>query len=206
MINLDEWQNCGKGKSIQFFATDEEIMAILERCLPSRYSPYTLIAMRFIKEHDGYVYHPLIDTISSFQEYHKEYIKLFYIWSTSINSTFTARDITLINDNIIRDIFTINGLIQIWASEFTSLGGWMPTIISMSERFRNIQTGECCYNEGYVDIFNQIRKGIIKSMCYITLWGDEGNEREDKRILMSEAVAEEYHAGEKFWARPGVKY
>ena len=58
IIDTEAWERVGRGKGLQFFATDEEMQGWVADCPPERYRPYYLVGSDLVREGGSYVQRP----------------------------------------------------------------------------------------------------------------------------------------------------
>lgn len=98
MLDTNYWIPSGRGKDFQFFATDEEIVELLEYRLPVSFAPYELISLKYEKEFDRYVFHPKRVSIESYSQLHSEAVGFFFLRSLILTEL-----IKLYNSNEIQE-------------------------------------------------------------------------------------------------------
>src|SRR5216683_1076005 len=58
IVDTHRWTRAGKGRELQFFASDAEVQDWLNRGLPARYAPYRLVGSDSVKEDADYIEQP----------------------------------------------------------------------------------------------------------------------------------------------------
>lgn len=208
--NLDDWQRAGRGRVLQFFATDEEVQRWLIAALPSEYAPYLLIGVDLVKEGRIFVEKPFQCEVSSLLDCMQLGIEprfKFWIWSKVL-----IPNPPLKTERQLSRWLSFNGLVLLQHGR-TITDKTDPSrqvcrsasSIGMVDKVVNIRTGETRQFEGYLKIYKKIHKAISKSLMYSSIVRfRDGHEEEDTQLqLMTEGAVQSYNKGFPFINKPG---
>jgi hypothetical protein len=197
------WSRVGRGKGMQFFATDDEVAAWLQRSLPCEYTPYSLGGVDLVQNGSIYDEIPFEFAIHDFPECMNR--PGGYRYNFSIISRKLHPDIELQSKRNINAICTING--------FPLMQHGVPlkekrdrTFFAITPKVINIITGETREYPEYLRIFNTLAKTIRKSLVYTSIHRfPDGHEEENRDQLMTEQAAISHGNGYPFIDRPGTR-
>ena len=204
------WYRVGRGRVIQFYATDEEFFQVLESSLPGEFEPYSMIVNEMVKEGKIYVQVPSVFTIDRFLDYRSRGFWKFYILSRLLMPDFKVERGLGVDPKC-----SLSGLIEVQHGRMTrkdqqdsnSSLVLCDSNIGLVDKVENEETGEVIKYEDSLKIFKALKKVAKRILCYTSIetWKD-GRTFESKSILMSEGIVEKYRAGEiDLWAKPGKK-
>jgi hypothetical protein len=198
---LGNWERVGRGRVLQFFATDEEVQAWLNSALPPAYAPYGLIRQEYRirgQRRLPIVTYSVSDFIDCLGKRDPPSTH-FHIWSEVLS-------FDLLGDpcDDVGALCSLNGLPAVDHGHVRK-GKQEGSAISIVDRVRNKTTGELRDHSEYRKVYNSLVRVIKKSLCYSTInrFAD-GSEREDTSLRrMTEAAAQAHGHAVVFSARPG---
>jgi hypothetical protein len=207
--NLDRWERVGRGRTLQFFATDEEVQGWLVHALPPEYAPYHLVGVDIVKEDRLYVEQPFMCEISALLQCMQgleEPRYDFWIWSEILTSTLPLQ-----GGAWLTKFFSFNGLINLqhgsMIRDYSDPSRRIcraASSIGLVDRVRNLDTGEERHHEGYLRIYKALHKTIKKALVYSSIIRfPDGHEEEDTHLRMTEAAVHSCQAGFPFINAPG---
>ena len=181
----DKWDRYGRGRGIDFFATDEELYEFLDKTLPKEFEPYTLVWSKPIKEGRDYQYEQNENELTQFIELRSQGLWMFFIRSKVLTpEIFQAT--TALPDGA----WGLNGLINIQQGR-KSKKGLEFSSISLVDKIQNVETGEIVTHDEYLAIFNKLKKTLRKQLRYTSKKKrPDGTIEESKTILMTKGYAE----------------
>ena len=212
--NPDGWFRLGRGKSLQFFATDEEVQQWLNEALPSEYAPYFLVSTDLVKEGKDYVQSPFQCDIADFLKCQREKAAKrrinFWIWSKILTP-----DLSLRHGTWVTAALSLNGLVHLQhGSIFAPQKGADPahtlyrdvSSIGLVHRVQHVETGEIRVYEDYLRVFEKLRRRIKKSLVYSSIMSIDGQKEELTDFpLMTEGAARSHETGVPFIYAPGQR-
>ncbi|MBI1924847.1 hypothetical protein HYR99_11440 [Candidatus Poribacteria bacterium] len=207
MLDVENWQRVGGPKGFQFYATDEEILQILEASLPKQYAPYSLVSSLMIPQGNTYVQDPFEFEMSQFLDYRYQ-----GIWKFFIRSHVLTPNLPVTKGMNVDWIYSYNGLVNLQQGGLYKPPGerdrkWCASVFGVVNKLGNIHTYTVIEHKEYARVFNRLKKAIRSILCYttITLLTD-GSVEESGSILMSEGMVEKYKSGEILpLAKPGKR-
>jgi hypothetical protein len=190
------WDRSGRGKMIQFFATDEEVRRWLAEGLDPLYAPYfvTFTAEQNRGGTQSINLDPFLRAKDAFKGAHR-----FWIGSQSLSGKL--RELPL--PSPWEPLFAVNGLLllshgDVFNERFDS------SALAISDRFRNESSGELLKHDDYLQIYRGLEKRIRGDLRYATISQLSAAEEEDDRlVLMTEGAKRASDSGLPFTSRPG---
>jgi hypothetical protein len=182
---------------LQFFATDDEVQEWLNHCLLPKYAPYRLIPTpQWARPGDQIRTHAVEDLLQTLATCEST---SFFLWSQAIS----PRLLLNIPQNLVAWC-SINGLPNL-DHGFDWRGTRRESALGFVERIENKHTGEIRIHVEYREVYNRLRREIVKALRYSTFHRfADGTEREDTSLRrMTEAAAQAHGHGIVFNARPG---
>jgi hypothetical protein len=158
LLDSEGWFRCGRGMGLDFPATDDNIVDLLETSLHGiGTSNFYIIASFFIKEGKNYI--PSFKKIEPKEilDCNKEGIWCFFIGDDNL-TPYT--ELEQMSGNIDR-IAGCNGLINLQYGSKNKSGRETPSI-GLVNRIENLNTMEVIEHTEYVRIFKQLVKNIKK--------------------------------------------
>jgi hypothetical protein len=204
IYDVDNWYRVGRGKVLQFFATDDEVQEWLLTMLPSGYGPYTLVGADLVKvDKKRYVEKGFEFDITGFKKaiYEKECPR----WQYWIRSKVLTPELDFSRHKMITWILSYSGLVGLDHGSFVKGMGRDASSIAIVEKVANKETGEIIKHKEYLKIYKILARQIKNQLCYSSFWKfKNGTEREDFKLqLMTEKAVEAYKSGFVFKNRPG---
>lgn len=195
-----DWMRIGRGRSLQFFATDEEVETWLRSSLPVEYGPFRLVdAQGSLRGRSGVK--RVIWDVSEFLEQLGSYgsSTIVHIWSEALTPNLLSE---VVDD--FSAACSLSGLPSL-DHGYVRKGMQESSSLAMVERIQNKETGEIREHSGYRKVYNRLSRAIKKSLCYSTFHRfADGSEEEDTSLRrMTEAAAQAHGNGIVFTARPG---
>jgi hypothetical protein len=204
IYDVDNWYRIGKGRVLQFFATDDEVQEWLLTMLPSEYGPYTLVGADLVRvEKKKYVEKGFEFDITELKQaiYEIEYPR----WQYWLRSKVLTPELDFSRQKIITWVLSYTGLVGLHHGGYIKNMGRDASSIGIVDTVSNKSTGEVIKHSEYLKIFNILARQIKKHLCYSSFWKfKNGTEREDFKLqLMTEKAVQAYEAGFQFKNRPG---
>ena len=203
IYGVDRWTRFGRGKELQFFATDAEVENWLITSLPAIYGPYQLIGCDLIKENGAFVEYPFRCDISCFRKCRqgKNNGPRYEFW---IHSEALTPGLSFEFGSRMCALCALNGLVLIQHG-FLHRGRKDASRIAVVDTIRDSETMEIKHHRDYDQVFRSLFKVIKKSLVYSSIQRfADGHEEEDTRIeRMTIGAAQEYEAGVAMTKRPG---
>lgn len=178
---------------IQFFAADDEVRAWLREGLDVGDAPYFVAfweqadgssEMRWI-ELDAF-----LDDRTGFQGAHR-----FWIGSEALSGGLRVLE------SQSEALFAVNGLLLL-SHGVVFKERLDSSAMAISDRFRNVDSGEVLAHSEYRRIFRRLERRIRHDLRYATI--DElSGEEDDRLILMTEGAKNASESGVPFTSRPG---
>jgi hypothetical protein len=200
--DVDQWQRAGRGRVLQFFATDAEVQEWLIGHLPNQYAPFYLVGSDLVPEGSVYVEQPFQCEVAALLECMSGPVRRrwkFRIWSEVLTPGLELR-----RGEPIDTICSYNGLVGLQHGLMTR-DQKNSSSIGITHRVQNMYTGQLVQHDGYLQIFDALRRAIEKKLCYATIYrGLDGSESESRRVeRWTEAAVREWESGVHFTAKPG---
>jgi hypothetical protein len=207
IYDVDSWSRVGRGRVLQFFATDDEVQEWLLCALPAEYEPYTLVGADLVQvEKKKFVEKGFEFDIDELKKAMYEGDKIR--WQYWIRSKVITPELDFSRHKMISWILSYSGLVGLQHGSYNKnkwVEGQSASSIGIVDQIKNDETGEKVHHKEYVNVFRKLNREIKKHLCYSSFWKyKDGSEREDKKLrLMTQAVVDQYHQGAKFTNRPG---
>jgi hypothetical protein len=206
----DRWMRVGKGRELQFFATDEEVQAWLVHALPPQYAPYHLVGADKVKQDRFFTEAPFECEIFSLINCMRGTEDVRYnFW---IRSEVLTPKLPLTQGFGLTKLFSYNGLVLLQHGlmlrnlyEFGQPLKRAASRIAVVDKVRNLETGEGRHHQGYLEVYKALHRTISQALIYSSIVQDaNGLEREDTRLQrMTQAAVHAYQAGFPFTNAPG---
>lgn len=145
IYDTDDWVRCGRGgRTLQFFATDDELQNWFLTALPDAYKPYTLVgadSVRIINNQYTQCFFEF--PIHQFKEamYEKESIR----WQYWIRSKTITPTLDVTQYHYIQKQLSFLGLVGVHHGSYSNRGfndGWQESTISIVTQIENIKNGQ----------------------------------------------------------------
>jgi hypothetical protein len=202
LMQREDWERAGRGRSLQFFATDEEVERLLSDVLPEEYEPFLLVGVDVCRQGDGYVRRPFEFKIRDFRlalESPQGRRWSFFLGSGRLTPQLRA-------DELPADeaVFSLSGLVHLQHGR-QHRGLWTESSIGVVDRVRNIDTGEVREHERYLGIYKTLESASRKILKYpaIQKFAD-GHEEIVKTIGFSSGMAKLHAQGIPMTMRPAL--
>jgi hypothetical protein len=196
------WHRAGRGMEKQFYATDEELTSIVESAVSAEGMPYRVIAAETVKRGASYERHVLSCTVDQVVRCcsrgggHLAF--LFSEAATSVES-WTGESLS--------DRAAINGLVMVQHGFRYEDGGRDASRFAITNRVRNVLTGETRETKDYLPLFLRLKRAIEKELVWSTIrpLADGTDDDEDLTLaLMTDGAAEAARREPGAWVvRPG---
>jgi len=159
--DFDGWYRAGRGRSMQFYATDEEVAEWLVETLPVQHAPYVILREEW--SHPRMVVHSyaLDDVAASFAA---DRSARHWIKSEVLSPELEPRDVRRTDD---LSKLSFSGLIAIRVTDEFS-GRMEPASMAMTDRIRHEATGEERRQPEYLRIFERLRRSMRKRLVVET--------------------------------------
>lgn len=190
-----DWHRVGRGLTIQFYATDEEVASWLGR-MPAEFGPYSLVGFDRVSRPSGrYEWWPFDCSVSDFfgcLAGQRERRFKWFIRSRRLTPTLPTRDLSDERD------WSLNGLIDVQhGARFRERQ--VASSMGITSAVENDQTGERVRHEAYEQIFASLRRSVREHANRPTLRSfPDGRQIEDRTLaLMTDgavALARQGHA------------
>lgn len=185
ILSGDSWQRYGRGKIVQFFATDEEVCEFLEECLPREFAPYSLLWVRFIEDGNKYRHEYVASDLGDFLELRAQGVWKFFLRSKVLTPGAFPESTAPVDWS-----WSFSGLVNIQQGRLRQ-GRQEWSGLGIVDKAQNKETGEIVSHEGYLKIFNVLKKSLRKRLLYNTVKArPNGTLDESKSIRMTEGYAE----------------
>jgi hypothetical protein len=204
VYDIAHWDRVGRGKTLQFIATDEEVRAWLLESLPAEYQPYFLVGMDLVKEaRKKYLRVPFrfpLANISQCLDDPGNRRHQFWILSERISPSLRFR-----KGDPIDAICSINGLVEVYHGFTYKDGRRGESWIGIVDRVRRVITKEIRRHDSYLKIYSALKSTISCALVYSTIHTfANGSEIEDSELIrMTAAAVRAYEAGVPFFYKPG---
>lgn len=195
-----EWSRVG-GSELQFFATDDELVDILDHAVPAEYAPYRGIgrAARKVPNTRTYEWSVFECALSEAVGCVRRLAVPFFWLATADTPTGEAT----LDDEAAR---SFTGLIQIEPIVMRRGGGMGSGRIAYIPRARNLLTRSTEENEDYMRIWDSLRKAIKSRLTWTTIrvFPDGVARENDRHELMTDLAAEAARGAPGEWSvQPG---
>lgn len=200
--DLDNWTRVGRGKELQFFATDMEIKEWFQNDLPKEYAPYCFVTSERIQKGDEYVELPVVREIDTFPASllgtDGQRVDL-WLWSKKLWPDILSR----LTSGVSR-CYSINGLI-ILQHQLVYKGKVEASRIAFVDRIKDRATDEIHTHKEYAIIFKALSRVIDRLLVYSSIRVfPSGEEFEDTSLQrMTRGAVEAYNSGVPYFNRPG---
>ena len=212
IYDVNEWRRLGRGKDLQFFATDDEVQDWLIKALPKKYAPYTLIGVESVKAGKIYIREPFeLDVTELKRAMHWGNKVRWQFW---IRSKIITPELNFSKQMRITWVFSYTGLVELQhGSNIRHYGLNTKELyrdassIGVVDKVINDATGDIKHHKEYLRIFNSLKRQIKKRLCYSSIHTfKNGSQREDRKLqLMTEDAVQAYHSGLLLKNAPGQK-
>ena len=203
IYDVNDWRRCGRGMTLDFFATDEEVQNWLLTALPSEYSPYTLVGTDSIKQGKIYVEKGFEFNIDELKKamYEKEDAR----WRFWIRSKVITPELDFSREKRISWVLSYTGMVNLQHGGYIKNMGHATSGIGIVNKIRNDNTGEEIEHKEYLKVYNALKREIKKHLCYSSMWRKkDGTEYEDCKFqLMTEKAFQAAKEGYLFKNSPG---
>jgi hypothetical protein len=201
ITDVERWQRMGRGRTLQFFATDDEVQSWLSS-LPERYEPYLLMGVDKVRAGSNYVDLPFHCRIEEFLECSKAGDGNrweFWILSEAITPGLVA-----LHQGRLGVLYSYSGLVRL-VHGLTLRDCRDASSIGIVDKVINLDTGEVRQHAEYLEIFNTLRKTIKKDLRYSAIGHfPDGSQHEDTSLrLFTEGAVRAHEAGMLFTRTPG---
>lgn len=222
--DLKEWEKCGRGHSLQFYALDEEVQSWLSTALPERYAPYQLLGVDTIGDDQfGYRRQPHVCEVSGFLE-DRQFAPegsasrrtMYWIWSHPLTPELWAKAEELAAAGqgmrvdalagLNRLVLLQDGRMRPDLREYEQRLRRLPSVIGHISQVRNPQTGEVRRYQGYEVVYKALHRAISKNLLYASIdWDADRHESEGRLVRWTEAAKISHESGMRYWSRPGTR-
>lgn len=205
IYNPIEWFRAGRGRELQFFATDSEVRQWFHD-LPGHYAPYSIWGARLVQRYGEHVR-------EAFSYPLEQWLRALVGETTHVPSMpeqYFLRAEALIPPLPLDDVVaqhanewaSVNGLVLVQHGAARS-GRRLASRIAVTDKIKNRSTGEVLSLKDRAAVFDSLQTKIRSHLRYTTIQiFKDGHEEEDRVQLMTEAAAELARTG--FFARmPG---
>ncbi len=188
--NLEDWIRAGRGKSFQFFATDQEVAHLLQISLPSEYRPYSIVSYEIVREGNNYMQIPIFCEMHDFLKIRKTGLWQFFIRSHLLTPTLPVN-----RGESVLGVCATNGLVNLQQGCVLKKK-FCESSIGVVDKISNKHTGEVIHHTEYANAFNTLKKAIRSILRYTSThtWKN-GQVEESKDVLMSEEIVQQYWSG-----------
>jgi hypothetical protein len=193
------WHRVGRGKEIQFFATDGEVQEWLRSGLPGEAEPYVMVATREGQQ-------LIVATPSNFLELRSSSDPAriqFWIASESISGLLP--DLSTLTPLPLADaVCAVNGFLLLQHGRMFE-NAQDVSRVAITNVVRNSETGEERTHREYLSIFKSLAGRIAQDLRYSTIRRQaDGREVEDPELVrMTDGARAGYESGTALTSRPG---
>jgi hypothetical protein len=191
-LEPDEYYGHGRGRVLQFYATDEELRSAILASAPPEFGPYSLAGSRLV-ENGGdaaYVEDPFEGRLQDLPQLLSAEIRAW------LRSHCLTPEPKFRRGDPVEDVCAMNGLIGL-QHDHLSPGKRGPTRMFLNHRVQHCDTGEVIYHEGYDRVFASIKRRVKRLLVWTAvLTFPSGESFESKTAVMSDAMAQLHLAGE----------
>ena len=179
-----EWHRVGRGRSLQFFATDSELSACLATGLPADLGPFELIATSKVKSEAGWSQAVRVAALTVItDESAKRGDWEFLLWSRAL---FPNLDLPNVN---VADLVAANGFVVLQHGRLRH-GLCEPSSIGVVDRVAS----DAGVVEEHVEqrrLFSSLKKAITEKLVYgsVIRFPDGRAEVDTKYVRMTEGAA-----------------
>ena len=203
---VKEWRRLGRGRGLDFYATDDEVQRWLIEGLPAHSAPYTLVTIKTTGYRETYLEQGVEFGIEELKKAMYELDKVR--WQYWIRSKMITPELELSPNRRLTWVLSFSGLVELQHGLYNKnrwVEGRDASSIGIVDRVINDATGAMIEHKGYLKIFNALRKRVKKDLCYSSFWKyKDGSELEEFKLrLMTEGAVRAYEEGMKFVNRPG---
>jgi hypothetical protein len=195
--DVDEWQRHGRGRELQFFATDDEVRDYL-KSLPPEFGPYDLVGSRLVSKGRAYEPEPYVVSIDDFiDNLGESAVSQAWVRPAAILPAISLEKVAV-------DAWcSVNGLVLL------QHGGWRrerkreASRIAVVDRIVNARSGAVVGLVRQAAVFDALKKRIKRDLKFTSVHTfRDGHEEESSLQLMTAAAADLARRG-YFEARPG---
>ena len=204
IVDTEAWERVGRGKGLQFFATDEEMQGWVSGCTPERYRPYYLVGSDLVREGGAYVQRPFRYPSDELIRCLREAPEGSARFDAFLMSERLTPALGLRRGMDVQGICAFNGFVLLQHGRVRD-GRRESSSVAIVHRVRNLDTGEERRNERYLEVYEALRKAIRKALVYSSIQtGPDGTEYEDTRLeRMTLGAVRSHEEGVPFRNRPG---
>jgi hypothetical protein len=205
IYNPMEWSRVGRGRELQFFATDSEVRQWFHE-LPEHYAPYSIWGARLLQRNRDHMReafsYPLEQWLCALvgdKTHVPSMPEQFFLRAEALIPPLPLDDVVAQHAN---DWASGNGLVLVQHGAARS-GRRLASRIAITDKIKNRSTGEVRSLKDRAAVFDSLQMKIRSHLRYTTIQVfKDGHEEEDSVQLMTEAAAELARTG--FFARmPG---
>lgn len=206
VCSVNKWRRLGRGRVLQFFATDDEVQQWLLEGLSKKWAPYTLVVVDFTGYGESHMEKGVEFGI---EELKRAMYELYEVkWQFWIRSMVITPELDLSPHRRLTRMFSCIGLVELQHGSYNKnrwVEGQNASSIGIVDKVINDATDKVIEHKDYLKVFNALKKRIKKDLCYSSFWKyKDGSEYEDfKSRLMTEGAIKAYENGMKFVNRPG---
>lgn len=205
IYDVNEWRRLGKGRVVEFFATDDEVQTWLIEGLPNEYHPYTLVGVDLVKVGRTYIENGFEFEVRELKKamYKTDAVRSHF-W---IRSKVITPELDFLKQTRITWVLSYTGFVNLQHGAYIKNMGRPASSIGIVDKVINDATGEVRHHKEYLRIFNSLKRLIKKSLCYSSIHTfKNGSRREDTTLqLMTEKAVQAYEHGLIFTNEPGRK-
>jgi hypothetical protein len=201
ITDVQHWVRVGRGRSLQFFATDEEVQSWLCH-LPEKYKPYYIVGFDRVKAERTYVDQFFRCEMSALLEcMNAREPKRWNFW---IQSEAITPDIERGYEGWLDLLFTRNGLVHLQHGMIRK-DRRDASSVGIVDKVRNLNTGALQEHQEYLEVFYALRKLIKKALCYSAIVHfPDGSQYEDTSLrLFTDGAVRAHEDGMLFTRTPG---
>ncbi len=187
----DTWLRAGRGRSFQFYATDEEVLQVLRTCLPEALGPYSLIGSYVVTSGHRPVHHFISATPDEFLT-----VRANGVWQFFLRSWQLTPRLDLPADETLNACLSLHGMVNIQQGRILK-GHWQYSNIGMANRVQHTVTHQLVVHQSYERLFTTLKRAIDKILYFATehIMAD-GSVQESRHLRMSRHFAELCSSGE----------
>jgi hypothetical protein len=207
ITDIDNWQRVGRGRTIQFYATDEEVYSWFIDYLPAEYGPYYVVASIKGKDRHSALKEPARVPLSALIDLMRDSKNLsFNYW---IGAEKLTPDLPL--DQDIDAMCSYNGLVLLQHGlilrnhlDHSTTECRDVSRIAVTSRVKSLSSGELREHAEYLKIYNRVHRVVSRHLIYSTIIRyKDGREEETRLYRMTEGAVQSYNSGFPFCSKPG---
>ncbi|RKZ78401.1 MAG: hypothetical protein DRR19_26475 [Candidatus Parabeggiatoa sp. nov. 1] len=154
ILDTEDWIKQGRGKTFQFIATDEEIMATLQSSLPSQFTPYSIWGTVMTEEGKPDKHVCLCSPLEDFLQLRQQGLSQFFIQSDILSDSLPKEA----SPHLDR-LLAVNGLVSLQLGR-VSKGTLSQSNLGVIDTLKNAKTGKLLKHQDSIKIFNAFKKGL----------------------------------------------